>query len=69
MKAMSKRQHKTIIKLCRKLFVQEAEKFPGTLKFAYLKDDETGELCVFSPDRDTSKRLRKLLETEFEHVT
>lgn len=66
---MSKRQYKTIIKLCRKLFVQEEKKFCGVLKFAYLKDDETGELCIFSPDRDTSKRLRELLKKEFEHVT
>ena len=54
-----------MVKFGRKLFRQEAKKFNGILKFAFLKNDESGETVFFSPDNDTSERIHKCLELEF----
>ncbi len=54
-----------MVKSGRKLFRQEAKKYNGIMKFAFLKNDETGETVFFSPDNDTSERIHRCVGLEF----
>jgi hypothetical protein len=57
-----------IFRFCKKLFVQENKKFNGIMKFAYIKNDENGETVFFSPDNNTSERIHKALDAEFNRL-
>lgn len=57
--------YKKMMKFGRKLFKQEQKKYNGHLRFAYLKDDETGETLYFIPNGFDADRVKKCLAAEF----
>ncbi len=62
---MKDKECHTAMRIGRKLFKQENKRFNGILKFAYVKNDKTGETVFFSPDEMTSDRIRNCLNAEF----
>ena len=62
---MKTKDYRKMMAFGEKLFRQEQAKFNGDMRFAYLNDDETGEMVLYSPDEATSSRIRKCLNLEF----
>jgi hypothetical protein len=58
---MTKRRYNKLMKLFRELYVQEEKKFNGILNYVYLENNETGEFFAYSPNKETSKKIKTFL--------
>ncbi len=62
---MNRNECREAMRFGRKLFKQQKPRFNGTMKFAYVTNDGTGETVFYSPDKTTSDRISKCLNMEF----